>query len=304
MFSVVIPLYNKEDYILETVNSVLNQTMPNFELIVVDDGSTDASVEVLNKNVNDDRLRMISIPNSGVSVARNTGIETARFNWIALLDADDWWDLSFLAEMEKAIKSFPNEFIFASGRSRVFEKQIERYNNPYLPSEGKMDVVNYFKVIQKYLPLINSSNVVIKKGIFEKYGYFKKGQKRHEDHDCWLRLCVENDIVFMNKNLSFYRKATQSSASQSQYTATDFALYLDTLIEVKNRLKGQNRIYFKRYYRRFSTLVYMQYSYKFTKEERQGIKNKLKKLLGKTSTSLLKIYDVFPMHKVYESMRN
>ena len=96
MISVVIPLYNKESFITETIQSVLNQTFADFELILINDGSTDKSEAVV-KTFNDHRIRYKSIANSGVSVARNTGIELAKFTWIAFLDADDWWAPSFLS---------------------------------------------------------------------------------------------------------------------------------------------------------------------------------------------------------------
>jgi len=95
MISVVIPLYNKESFITETIQSVLNQTFADFELILINDGSTDKSEPVV-KTFNDHRIRYKSIANSGVSVARNTGIELAKFTWIAFLDADDYWQLNKL----------------------------------------------------------------------------------------------------------------------------------------------------------------------------------------------------------------
>ena len=87
-FSVVIPLYNKEKYIERTLKSVLEQSYTNFEVIIINDGSTDNSLNVV-KNIKDKRLRVISQPNSGVSNARNKGIELASYNWVALLDGDD-----------------------------------------------------------------------------------------------------------------------------------------------------------------------------------------------------------------------
>ena len=96
MFSVVIPLYNKEQYICRAVDSVLNQTYEQFELIVVDDGSTDRSAELV-ENIKDDRVRVIRQDNQGEGPARNSGVLAASNHWVAFLDADDAWLAALLA---------------------------------------------------------------------------------------------------------------------------------------------------------------------------------------------------------------
>jgi len=89
-FSVVIPLYNKEKDVLKTIQSVLKQSHSKFEIIIVDDGSTDSSIEII-KNIKDERIRLFSKKNEGVSIARNYGVEKATTEFIAFLDADDYW---------------------------------------------------------------------------------------------------------------------------------------------------------------------------------------------------------------------
>ena len=93
------PLYNKQDYILKCVSSILSQTYSQFELIVINDGSTDNSLSEIDK-LTDQRLRIISQANAGVSTARNNGVKEARYDYIAFIDADDWWDKNFLEEMK------------------------------------------------------------------------------------------------------------------------------------------------------------------------------------------------------------
>lgn len=91
MISVIIPLYNKAHTIVNTLNTVLNQTYHDFEVVIVNDGSTDNGVEVIKQNFNDLRIRIINQKNAGVSAARNRGIQESRGKWISFLDADDEW---------------------------------------------------------------------------------------------------------------------------------------------------------------------------------------------------------------------
>ena len=113
MFSVVIPLYNKADYINKSIESVLNQSFVDFELIVVDDGSTDTSAEIAQSFLTDDH-KLIRQQNTGVSAARNTGVANARHELIAFLDADDWWEPDFLQEMKFLIESHPEAGLYSS----------------------------------------------------------------------------------------------------------------------------------------------------------------------------------------------
>ena len=103
MFSVVIPLFNSAHTIERTLKSVINQTFTNFEIIIVDDGSTDNSIEIINKLTNDIRLKIIKQKNQGVSVARNNGVRNAQYEYIAFLDGDDEWELKYLETIHKAI---------------------------------------------------------------------------------------------------------------------------------------------------------------------------------------------------------
>ncbi len=107
-FSIVIPVHNKEKYIYKTLNSVLNQTYPHFELILVDDGSVDNSGNICDQYaLADSRIKVIHQKNGGVSNARNTGIKAASNNLIAFIDADDFWKEDYLERMSDLIKKFP-----------------------------------------------------------------------------------------------------------------------------------------------------------------------------------------------------
>ena len=107
LFSVVIPLYNKENYISETINSVLKQSVQDFELIVINDGSTDKSLDIV-KSFNDFRISLIDQKNIGLSATRNKGIKLAKGRIVALLDADDLWQPNFLKEIKSFHEAHPD----------------------------------------------------------------------------------------------------------------------------------------------------------------------------------------------------
>ena len=119
MISVVIPLYNKEKQIKRTLQSVLTQTFQDFEIVIVNDGSTDNSTIEVEK-IKDSRIRLIHQENAGVSAARNKGIEEAKYELIALLDADDEWKNKYLEVQYDLYKKYPKCDIFACNYEFVF----------------------------------------------------------------------------------------------------------------------------------------------------------------------------------------
>jgi len=298
MFSVVIPLFNKAPFIATTLASVLDQSYDTFELIVVNDGSTDDSLEIV-KEINDTRIRIISIENSGVSVARNTGIEAASHEYIAFLDADDSWAATFLEEMKALIQLHPKQSLFASGRSSVFEDKSVRYQHTLLPQEGEWKLLNHFEVIMNHLPAINMSNSVVRKAVFSSQGMFTPGQKNHEDHDLWLRLAVGNPIVYLHKNLSFYRKDVALSASGLRYSAPDFITYLQTIYNVGAEISSREKNFLTAYANRFVLLTYIKYYKYFGKNEDMQVVLAASKVTSNLSTFAINLLHRFPYKGMY-----
>ncbi len=304
MISVIIPLYNKAAFITETIRSVLQQTYSDFELIVVNDGSTDDSKTVVS-SITDDRLKLISIPNSGVSIARNTGIENAKFPWVAFLDGDDWWDPDFLKEIFEATTQFPKHRIFTTGRNRVFQDTIEPYVNDHLPPSGETAPLSYYEVIDRHLPIINSSDVVIQKSLLDEVGLFHPGMKMHEDHDLWLRLCLHEKVVYIHKNLSFYRKVASNTASAQVFNASDFLRYMEILSLVREELL-EHRAEFQAYADRFLTQCYLKYRSDYPQEDRKRIFQKIQTLISseaKRKLSVLKLLPVKSMYSIFKKIK-
>ena len=207
MFSVIIPLYNKAPYVEKAIRSVLNQTFKEFELIVVDDGSTDDSLGVakncLLQTIN---YKLIEQHNQGVSVARNNGVKKAKYPYICFLDADDWWAPTFLEEMKALIDEFPDAGIYGSayyivknGRQRVAPIGVDKNF-----SKG---LINYCRVYAKTLcmPLWTGATI-IKKTIFEEENGFKPKLKLGEDFDLWIRIAMKHPVAFLNKQLAYYNQ--------------------------------------------------------------------------------------------------
>src|SRR5690606_29093225 len=157
MFSVVIPLYNKASNISKTILTVLNQNFSKFEIIIVNDGSTDNSLDIV-KTFSDERIVVIDQKNGGVSKARNTGIEHAKNDWIAFLDADDLWKPNHLETIYEMIIRFPNYDVYSTSfeYSDLRARRMVERTSQYYP------IVDYFKDSLNE-QVIWTSSVVVKR---------------------------------------------------------------------------------------------------------------------------------------------
>lgn len=211
MFSVIIPLYNKASYICYALETIFAQTYQKFEVIVVDDGSTDNSLENLRSAIYDlslseDKLSVIEQKNQGVSVARNNGVKLAKYDYIAFLDADDWWDPTYLEEMKGLIECYPNAGLYSSSYYKVLNGRTipARMGVEETFDEG---VIDYFRVYAKtmYQPVWTGA-AVIKKSIFDEFCGFNPRLKMGEDFDLWHRVALKYPVVLKNKPLAYYNQ--------------------------------------------------------------------------------------------------
>lgn len=205
MISVIIPLYNKKNSIKSTIESVLAQSYSDFELIVVDDGSTDGSADVV-KCFDDKRIRLISKENGGVSSARNEGIREAKSEFISFLDADDLWDKNYLENVNQLIHDFPNAGIW--GVNYGFETADGNHiklND--LPMDFRGYLLNPWHSGQVYWTSSSSSS---SKTALNAIGGFDERLVYGEDIDVWFRLILEYGGVFYNKCLAYYRQDAEN----------------------------------------------------------------------------------------------
>lgn len=212
-FSIIIPLYNKADYIERAIQSIINQTYQNFEIIVVNDGSSDNGEKIV-ESISDNRIVLINQQNQGVSASRNNGAHKARYNMLTFLDADDVWHETFLGEANRLVNQYPNAGIF--GLNNYFEfpnGKIVFENYEWLFNGKKSGLIeNYFDLFLKIgrSPFSNS-NYCISKQIFIKEGGYKLGVRLTEDSDLWCRIALKYNIAYLTTPLAIYYIGTTGS---------------------------------------------------------------------------------------------
>lgn len=215
-FSVIIPLFNKGTYILRTVVSVLAQTYPAGEILVVDDGSTDGGAEAL-VTAALPGVRILRKANGGVSSARNAGAAAAAYPYLVFLDADDEWDVDALTTFRQLVLDYPkaglygvnNRFVYPDGRVLV---------DPYpelFGSAASGILPDYFAVFARHRrsPFSNSG-CCIPARVFQEVGGYREGVRLTEDSDLWCRIALLHPIAYAKEAKVSYRMDTLGSTHQ------------------------------------------------------------------------------------------
>ncbi|MDD4968796.1 MAG: glycosyltransferase family 2 protein [Paludibacter sp.] len=233
-FSIIIPLYNKGEYIDRAIQSVLNQTYQNFELIVVNDGSTDNSNQKTNCYT-DDRITLIDQKNQGVSVARNNGINKAIYKNIAVLDADDCWEATFLMELNNLINLFPDAGLYGINNYYHYENgEVSFQNYDWLFNGNKNGIIDDFFLIFSKLgksPFPNSGTCFPIE-IFRELGGYKAGVKITEDSDFWCRIALNHKVAFhINPLVNYYLETPNNTRSFIEYKDFQVSTTLQNLLK-------------------------------------------------------------------------
>lgn len=207
MFSVVIPLYNKRDCIQKTIGCVLAQTFGDYEIIVVDDGSTDGSLEIV-KAIADEKVKVFTQPNKGVSAARNTGISHASGEIIAFLDADDIWDSSYLQKQYDLISKYPDAVVYGIGYDTI-QNGTKANIGKTAPFEG------YVRSDWVFPFFYWTSATTCRTNAIKEIGGFDERMTYGEDCDVWYRLLLNGKGVLSSEILAYYNKDAKSSLTGS-----------------------------------------------------------------------------------------
>ena len=212
-FSVLISLYNKERFIKSTLESVLAQSFQDFEIIVVNDGSTDGS-ETLVNSFSDHRIKYFKQDNKGASAARNAAISNASGQYFALLDADDLWQENYLETIHQLISSYPDQKVFSTAVTiETANGEMRSVYSIKNITDGEVYTVDYFE--SSYInTLLTSSSTVVHPSVFEKAGTYDTSIKSGQDTDLWIRIGIHYKVVFINLPLVTYRYGEESLSNK------------------------------------------------------------------------------------------
>lgn len=212
-FSVVIPLYNKANYIENTLKSVLDQTFTDYEIIVINDESTDES-ETIVRQFNDKRIQIFNQKNQGVSVARNLGIEKSNGKLIAFLDADDYWFPNHLEEIAKLYHDLPNCGIYCS-RYKINTAKNHFQTPVYfgIDKEFRGIVADSFYSNQPFR-ITWTSCLAIPKDILESFGGFSRGVTNGQDLELWTKIAIKYPVAITNTITAIYNNHIANSLAK------------------------------------------------------------------------------------------
>lgn len=204
-FSVVMPLFNKARHVGAAIQSVLNQTVIDFELIVVDDGSTDGSGDIARLFI-DERIRVVRQVNAGVSEARNRGIRESSADLIAFLDADDTWEVDFLSIISEMESLYPKIGTYATHVRNTQSPQLNFADYDPSRTDKYWMISNFFDCLHNDYYPASSSSVCIRREVLHRVGGFNCQLAIGEDIDMWIRAYLDAGILMANRYAATYNR--------------------------------------------------------------------------------------------------
>jgi len=227
--SIVLPLYNKEKSVFSSIKSILDQTYTSFELIIVNDGSTDNSYEVAKKFC-DPRIRFFSKMNGGVSSARNYGIQRSKYDHIAFLDADDFWDSNYLKEMSIVISKYPKALMYFCPHENIDENRKHMSSAIKTWEIKRSGIISIFEYSIEEGPCTIAT--IIKKTVNGIIQNFDETLVKGEDIDLWINIALKGEVVYYNNILSFCNLNGENRAMKRKSDKSKSLIWnLDRFIE-------------------------------------------------------------------------
>ena len=329
MISVVIPLYNKQESIVATLQSVLAQTYKDFEVVIVNDGSTDNSAQVVEEFIsgvrdeklevkdNDDKvkgedngkaetsastpytlhstpcIRLISQPNAGVSAARNTGILEAKGEYIAFLDGDDLWDEKYLETLYQLICDYPDASIYGLGCAQIKDGE------ELPPCSPKNKVRGYVEQVWSNYPGYWTGSSSSSKERLVEAGLFDTRLAYGEDIDMWWRLLLLGEGVIDNHILAYYRQDAENRAMNKLIPLEKHLPYYMNKYASAREKNAEFRRFFDK------EMIYILYPYLFDKQ----YKKKAKEIAAQIDYSLqkrtMRFRMIYPyLYRFYQKLKS
>lgn len=262
-FSVIIPLYNKEHFIEKTLRSVLNQTFTDFEVLIINDGSTDNSTVVL-EHITDPRIQLYHTKNQGVSHARNYGISKGNSEYIAFLDADDLWQNTHLENLHQLSVDFPEAQIYCTAYNIQFSKTSFKKLNFYNIDKQYRGYIDNFFEASRLDPVLHTGNNAIQADVFGKNVCFDTHMRSGQDTDLWISLALKYKIAIDNNSETYTYIKNNISLSKSPLVKDRILLF------AKYKSFEKKNVDFKRYMDQNRYSVALNY-----KENRKNTTSKL-----------------------------
>lgn len=292
MISVVIPLYNKAHTIVNTLNTVINQTYKDFEVIIVNDGSTDNGVEIIKQYFTDTRIRIINQKNAGVSAARNKGVDESNGDWIAFLDGDDEWHPEYLLTMQSLIQKYPNVglFLCAGLIHNADGSTSYRIASKY---EGKKEHINLF-----HNPIVfsHTSATIVNKKIFNKTHRFIKDMHKFEDYLAFQATALITPVIYCGLPLTKYNGGVEGQLTQQNkynpQTIQSEIKYFNILMKdyIQSNYKDKVFSIFIKYFLRHSFKIMLQ----------NNDKKKINTYIHDLSSQVKKLFNPFELYLIKE----
>lgn len=251
--SIIIPLYNKSYSISRCIESVISQSYLDFEIIIVNDGSTDDSLSIVrdiySSEINNGTIKIIDQLNQGVSAARNKGVSMAKSDYICFLDADDEWLPKFLETMVVLIHDYPDADLYSLAHM-VKSNNIEIKKPKHgLPAGHRGYVEDFFRASSKG-SVANSSKVCVKKEAFLRFGGFPEGAVAGEDIYVWIRLALNGKVACDMNYLCIVNRQVDKSRS-SRKNSVPYPLVFFSENKFVSRSKSLDKYLFVIFYKHF-----------------------------------------------------
>ena len=267
--SIIIPTYNRKSFLIHAINSVLNQTYQNLELIIIDDGSSDKTENIIKKKY--PKIKFYKQKNKGVSAARNKGIKMASCKWIAFLDSDDRWHPRKLENQINYLLTLPRYKICHT--DEIWIRKGIRIN------QHKKHKKHGGHIFDKCLDLcrISPSSVIIHKDIFNKVGLFNEKLPVCEDYDLWLRIAEKFPVLYLDEKLTIKYGGHLNQLSKKYWGMDRFRIIALENIIKKNFLLKKNKLLVKKILKKKINIYLQGLKKRNKKKEIIYYENKVKK---------------------------